>query len=805
MSAATTPFVLPPDTVITPVAELSRLLRRQLGATGNEFAIGRPHARTSSILLDRPGVELLGEFRAPKTIADAIIAYCGTHGGDRRDVARRSFPLLLECVNSGLLVPGDSELAKAITPSLDPGARVAGARVTRCVTLADDTEVFELMESRGVRRCLKIAREPYAATAGPQLAHEAAVLRHLGGSVTPRLVRQGAADGRPFLVTSWFEGTAPDELAIRFRERPEPIASRELLPLARGIAQAYATLHARRVLHGDVHPANILVTTRGRIVLLDFGVALFMSRRGGAAAPRAGVAFFREPEWARALRARRSVPSATSAGEQYAVAALLFQLFTGHHYLEFSLDEQTMLGQIADEPPQSFADCGLRPWPELEWILTKALSKQPAKRFRSMRKLAEALRALKIPRDRGAPVVRSRGMARFADSVVQRFAADGPLFRDGLTKPPASSVDAGASGVAFALYRIACVRDDPTLLALADLWNEKALRMLHQRNACHDDRADPTESVIGRSSLYHSPVGTHLVSASISHALGDTAARNAAVRALVLSSRGSGARIDVAFGKSGILIASAMLLGMLEPRERASSMVAALGRRTHRALASRIAALPSIAENRRFVNLGVLHGWAGVLYAIMRWCSVSDTALPAWLPRRLKELAAIGHPVGKGMRWPWRDRPDDAPMSMPGWCNGSAGFVHLWILAHATFGDARQLELAERAGWSAWQGRGPAWDLCCGSAGGAYALLNLHRHTGDRVWLGRAHQLAAQAVSDARRAEREGGLSHSNGLIRGLSGVAVLAEELSRVEDARMPMFELEPWPVQRRFREAVK
>lgn len=794
-SASTTLFVLPPDVTVTPVAELSSQIRKKVGATGNEFAIGRPRARSVSKLVDGPGAQLLNVFRAPVTIAEAIAAYCGANGGDLRDVAVRAFPLLLECVNSGLLVPSDSDLAHAITPSLEPGSRIADARVIRCLMLANDTEVFEVREKRGLRRCLKIARVPCSSATASQFSREAAIVRHLQGSVTAALTRDGLIDGRPYLMMAWLEGIAPEMVAIRCRERSEPTSSRGLLALVRRVAEAYATLHSRGVLHGDVHTANILVTARQTVRLLDFGAGCFTSSSGRARPQRAGVAFYREPEYARAALETRPIPSVTAAGEQYSVAVLLYELVTGHHYLDFSLDEQLMLRQIAEEPPQSFAELGIRQWPELEGIFAKALNKHPSQRFRSMRQLADALSAVKVPRANASAVVRGSGISRFTESIVQRLAFDGPLFRDGFTTPPTSSVSVGTSGVAFALYRIACATDDPSLLALAEAWNAKALHALRKPGAFYNEDEGLTESVIGRSSLYHSSVGAHLVSASISHALGDTGTRNAAARELVRSAGQTGARLDLAFGKSGVLVASAMLLAMIERGDPTASVVLSFGRRTYRALTAAIAARPPIAENRRFVNLGMLHGWAGVLYAILRWCDASGTTPPAWLPRRLQELAALGARDGKGMRWPWRDQLNDSVKTMPGWCNGSAGFVHLWTLAHATFDDTRHLELAVHAGWSTWKGAGRAWDLCCGSAGRSYALLNLHRHTGDRVWLERAHQIANKAVGDARLAQRERGATYPYSLIRGVSGVAVLAEELNRVEDARMPMFELEPWP----------
>jgi hypothetical protein len=789
--SATAPFVLPADVTITPAAELSPLLRKQLGATASEFAIGRPHARAVSRLLDRGGAQLLSVFRTPRTIAEAVAAYCDARGGDPREVATRAFPLIVECVEAELLVPGDSELANPIAPSLQPGARIGRARIVRCVRLSTDTEVFELREAAGARHCLKITRAPYAAAA--QLSHEATVLRHLGGSVAPKLVREGVTGGRPFFTSEWRDGESPQAVAIRYRYGPELQGRRKLLSLALQISDTYAALHTRGVLHGDVHAGNILVDSRGKVVLLDFGAARRASRSVGIGAQsRTGVAFLREPEWADAVRAKRPLPPPTLAGEQYAVAALLFHVLTGHHYCEFSLDDATMLEQIANEPVQSFADCGLRPWPELERLLAKALSKDPGRRFGSMRHFANALRAVRIPGAGAAPLVLGEGITRFAKRVIKQLGTDKALSGDE-PRDRTASVNSGASGIAYAVYCIACARSDPALLALADLWNAKAMGALHERDAFNNDGAGLTESAVGRSSVFHSAVGAHLVSVAIAHGFGDAAARAAAVREFVLAARGGGAPLDVAFGKSGLLIACAMILGMSESRDQAA--VASLGGRAYRALAKKLGSLSPIPENRRLVNLGVAHGWAGMLYATILWCSVTHTAPPVWVSRRLGELAAQGERVGRGMRWPWRDRSGVSAVAMPGWCNGSAGLVHLWTLAHASFGDTTYLELAERAGWNTWEDRGRAWDLCCGSAGRAYALLNLHRHTGRRVWLERAHRLAAQAVSDAQRSRGDHRVMYPSSLMRGVSGVAVLVEELARAEDARMPMFELEPWP----------
>jgi len=121
----------------------------------------------------------------------------------------------------------------------------------------------------------------------------------------------------------------------------------------------------------------------------------------------------------------------------------------------------------------------------------------------------------------------------------------------------------------------------------------------------------------------------------------------------------------------------------------------------------------------------------------------------------------------------------------PGWCNGSAGQLFLFTLAHRLLGDEQWLRLAELAAWHVWdEVRGPA-DLCCGSAGRAYALLNLYKHTGATEWLSRARQIANEAAAMAAATTQR-----ANTLWRGELGVAVLIADLASPENARMPFFE---------------
>src|SRR5436190_2247424 len=209
-----------------------------------------------------------------------------------------------------------------------------------------------------------------------------------------------------------------------------------------------------------------------------------------------------------------------------------------------------------------------------------------------------------------------------------------------------------------------------------------------------------------------------------------------AVDAFLAASRKPCAELDLTLGRSGSLLAASMLLALGEHEE-----LRAFGTETKHAIWSTLRDRPSIDG-----SLGMAHGWTGYLYAALRWCAASGDALPSSLIERLHELASLKIVEGRGAYWPsWE-------AMTASWCNGSAGQVFLFALAHRLFGDAQWLQLAELAAWHAWDEPRANASLCCGTAGRAYALLNLYKQSGAKEWLSRARQLA----NDAARAAAPG-------------------------------------------------
>jgi serine/threonine-protein kinase len=314
--------------------------------------------------------------------------------------------------------------------------------------------------------------------------------------------------------------------------------------------------------------------------------------------------------------------------------------------------------------------------------------------------------------------------------------------------------------------------------------------------AAHDPAGLWSESLkivpetFGERSLFHHRPGVHAVAALVAGARGDDFSQGAALDAFVAAAGAPGEHLDVAFGCAGLLLASSLLLEALPPAID-DAPLRGFGGALHASLAEQVARQPPIGSGQRVRSLGGAHGWAGLLFALLRWAEVTGGRPPGGLPDRLDQLARLGQPFGRGTVWP--HDVGESPYANPiaaGWCNGAAGYVPLWTLAHQLTGDDAFARLAETAAWTAYEDPSDAGDLCCGLAGRAYALLNLYRNGGEDIWLARAGHLADRAAVSVRRSALR-----RDSLYKGEVGVALLAADLEDPLHSCMPLYEGEGWP----------
>ncbi|QGJ68817.1 Transcriptional activator domain-containing protein [Planctomycetales bacterium 10988] len=161
----------------------------------------------------------------------------------------------------------------------------------------------------------------------------------------------------------------------------------EAVSIASTVADALSHAHARRIIHRDVKPANILLTNEIAPVLVDFGLALDDTQAGwNEKGIIAGTPWYMSPEQA-AGEAHR-IDGRTDI---YSLGAVLYQMLTGHPPFRAGGIHE-LLRQVREDEPQPPRQLASNLPPELERVCLKALAKTQQDRYTTALDFAADLR-----------------------------------------------------------------------------------------------------------------------------------------------------------------------------------------------------------------------------------------------------------------------------------------------------------------------------------------------------------------------------------------------------------------------------
>ena len=202
-----------------------------------------------------------------------------------------------------------------------------------------------------------------------------------------RTIEIGDASGLHFLAIEWADG----EILDRYARRIGPLPRDEVADIVTQIADAVAAAHAAAIVHRDLKPENVMYdpATR-RVKLLDFGIAMDTDISPEERLTRAGffvgTLMYVAPE-------AISGALVTPAADQYSLATIAYFLLTGT--LPYTArTPREMFSQILSQPPRPLnrARNGLVFGSQVEEVIMRALSRDPAARYPDVSSFASALR-----------------------------------------------------------------------------------------------------------------------------------------------------------------------------------------------------------------------------------------------------------------------------------------------------------------------------------------------------------------------------------------------------------------------------
>lgn len=214
-------------------------------------------------------------------------------------------------------------------------------------------------------------------------------LELLGGVEDPHVMRIFDAvneDGRLVLICELIQGVHLDDIL----ERRGPITTAEVAAIGVQLAQGLGTMHERSLVHRDVHPHNVVVTSSGFVKLVGVGAvkwAFSESTLTDRASLLADAAYL-APE-------QLSEGALEPTVDVYSTGVILWEALTGRRAPElWTEDDPLSSGHLLERPSHFRSDVPA----VLDDAVWRATAVDPAERFPNARELADCLAAVAPPR-----------------------------------------------------------------------------------------------------------------------------------------------------------------------------------------------------------------------------------------------------------------------------------------------------------------------------------------------------------------------------------------------------------------------
>ena len=219
-------------------------------------------------------------------------------------------------------------------------------------------------------------------------------------------------DGRDFLVMEFIGGVTLNQRLLE-----SSLPEKDVLSLGTQLAEGLSAAHEHGVVHRDLKPGNLRLTTDGRLKILDFGLAKlrFPSKASPASETlsethvMAGTLPYMAPEQVLGgeIDARTDI---------HAAGTVLYQMATGLPPFT-AMDRSELMNEVLRSSPAPANTANPRLSPELTRIIGKCLERDPENRYQSAKELGIDLRRLQTGVSSGVQPLPHRARWRSAKAV----------------------------------------------------------------------------------------------------------------------------------------------------------------------------------------------------------------------------------------------------------------------------------------------------------------------------------------------------------------------------------------------------
>jgi tetratricopeptide (TPR) repeat protein len=199
-------------------------------------------------------------------------------------------------------------------------------------------------------------------------------------------------EGRMFISMACYEGET-----LKERIERGSMGFEESLDIAIQVADGLAEAHEKGIVHRDIKPSNIMVTAKGQVKLMDFGLAK-LAGQAEITKPGStlGTVAYMSPQQARGVEIDQRT-------DIWSLGVVLYRMVTGRLPFKGAYDQAVVYSIISEEPEPVTAEREDVP-AALALIIKKALAKDPDERYQGAADLAADLKNLKAALESGRTI-----------------------------------------------------------------------------------------------------------------------------------------------------------------------------------------------------------------------------------------------------------------------------------------------------------------------------------------------------------------------------------------------------------------
>ncbi|MFO0686999.1 MAG: protein kinase [Sandaracinus sp.] len=328
---------------------------------------------------------VLGLYGGALATGHAIDVRYRALAADARNAAREAV------VREAQLRTAKADLARAVAANeaLFTGASIGGYRLERMLASGGMGEVYEAVhegDPAAPRVAVKLLRRERAgeALSLTLFEDEATVLSRVDSPYVAKVLAVSPPEAElPYLVMELIDGAS---LATMLRAR-QKLSEGEVRGLVRDVAEGLRAVHAAGIVHRDVKPHNVMLTTSregARWKIVDFGVAQLSDLVSASAAVAAGTPTYMAPEQALSERV-------DARADLYALALVAYRALTGRPAFVGEDAVQIAMAARAAGPPDPKIWLALTP--DLERVLRIGLAAHAEDRFKTAGEMKRSFEA----------------------------------------------------------------------------------------------------------------------------------------------------------------------------------------------------------------------------------------------------------------------------------------------------------------------------------------------------------------------------------------------------------------------------